>query len=128
MTNVELLIQALVGPAQDVENMLQQLLLDRTIDNAVGVQLDQIGDIVGQLRLGLDDDTYRQYLRARVAANRSEGHFEDLISVASLILNNTSYTVVTSNEGTATVRVFVGAAALTDAIGDVIYTFEYASK
>lgn len=128
MTNVEKLIAALAGPAQDVENMLQQLLLQRAIDTAVGVQLDQLGVIVGQARLGLDDDTYRQFLRARIAANKSEGHFEDLIDVAALILNDTVHTVQTTDEGTATVRVLVGAAALPDSTGVVIFQFEFASK
>lgn len=127
-TNIEKLISVLAGPAQDVENAFQQLLINRTIDNAVGAQEDLIGKLVGQPRLGLDDETYRNYLRARVVANHSQGHFEDLISVATLILNNSGYTVAVTNEGTGTIRIFIGALALADAIGNVIYSFEFAAK
>lgn len=127
-TNIEKLIMVLAGPAQDIENAFQQLLLNRTIDTAVGAQLDIIGKVVGQARLGLGDDTYRQYLRARVASNHSQGHFEDLISVATLILNDTGYLVQVQNEGTATVRVLVSQKLLADAVGQVIYTFLLATK
>ena len=39
----------------------------------MGVQLDVIGRIVGQARLGADDPTYRLYLKGRIAALRSNG-------------------------------------------------------
>lgn len=47
-----------------------------------------IGRVVGQDRLGLSDDDYRSYVRARVAAHRSTGTFEDLIKVVSLVMLN----------------------------------------
>lgn len=127
-TNIEKLIAVLTGSAQDIENALQQLLVNRTIDNAVGAQEDIIGKLVGQLRLGLDDNTYRNYLRAKVKSNHSQGHFEDLISVTKLILNNTSYTITVQNEGTATVRVLIAGLSLTDAIGNVIFSFLTSAK
>lgn len=80
-------IDEVLGPQlQDLEDSLQSLagLLD--IDNSVGVQLDNIGRIVGQLRFGLDDATYRIYLKARIRANLSTGTPEDLYSVFLALL------------------------------------------
>lgn len=88
MNNITKLIVALMSPVQDAENALQQLLTQRSIDTAVGAQLDQIGTIVGQARGGLVDDDYRRYCRARIAANRSTGSVEDAIKIANLVIND----------------------------------------
>lgn len=85
--NITLLLTALCGPVQDVENALAQLYAQRALDVAVGAQLDVLGKIVGQDRNGLSDDDYRRYIRARIAAHRSGGVPEDVLRVASLILN-----------------------------------------
>lgn len=84
--NISKLLNALMASVQDVENALQQLLTQRTIDTATGVQLDVVGRIVGQTRDGLADADYRRYIRARIAAHRSNGVPEDLIRVAALVL------------------------------------------
>lgn len=123
MTNVQKLVAAIVQPAQDVENALQQMLLQRWIDSAVGVQLDQIGEIVGQARLGMDDDDYRRLCRARILTNRSDGRFETLIAIALLVLNEVGVVVTVTNEGTATVRVFANQVVTTDAVGELLASF-----
>ncbi len=66
---------------QDLENSAQSLLTLLDITNSVGPQLDVIGRIVGQPRLGASDATYRLYLFARVVANKSTSTVEDLYSV-----------------------------------------------
>lgn len=85
--NITLLITALCGAVQDVENALAQLYSQRALDVAIGTQLDVLGKIVGQARDGLSDDDYRRYIRARIAANRSGGVPEDVLRVASLVLD-----------------------------------------
>lgn len=67
---------------QDLENAAWRCATERSVDTAIGAQLDQIGVIVGQPRLGLDDEDYRPLIRARVLANRSEGTVGDLYAVA----------------------------------------------
>jgi hypothetical protein len=67
--------------AQDLEDALQSLFNVYDIDNVGGVQLDVIGTIIGQPRLGVDDATYRLYLKTRIMANRSTGTPEDLYKV-----------------------------------------------
>ncbi len=62
------------------------------LDTAVGVQLDTIGQVVGQIRTVrfqpsngispiLDDDTYRLLLRAKIAQNSWDGKVESLYAI-----------------------------------------------
>ena len=85
-TNVEKLIRALVAPFQPLEDTLQQLLTERTVETAVGVQLDALGSLVGVGRGGLDDDTYRRYIRAQITINKSDGLIEEMLTVADLLV------------------------------------------
>ncbi len=80
------LLRILVAPYQDRENAQQQLLL-RAVTTSTGLTLTYFGALVGQPRNGiLDDDTFRSYVLARVAANRSTMVGEDLINVLRLIM------------------------------------------
>ncbi len=85
-TNIKKFLTALLVPAQDLENALQQLFTERGIDVAVGTQLDIIGKLVGQSRNGLDDDTYRRYVRARISTHRSAGTMSDVLKVSDLVI------------------------------------------
>lgn len=49
-TNLPALLEALVTRLEDTDIVLEGLLLERTIDTAEGVWLDQVGDIVGYAR------------------------------------------------------------------------------
>ncbi len=105
--NIRKFLTALVGPVQSLEEALQQLLSERSIDTAIGEQLDQIGRIVNQERAGLDDETYRNYLRARISVNSSDGTVEDLIKVIDLVVYSDAgvYTLETQSVATVVVRV-----------------------
>lgn len=76
-----------VDQIQLLENALWQLATLRTIDTGEGIQLDGIGDIVGQERQGLSDADYKPLLRARIKANNSEGTGPDILAVADAALN-----------------------------------------
>lgn len=78
---------------QAVENMWLELMLAQSPDYAAGAVLDQIGRKVGQARFGFDDDTYRALVRARIAANKSQGKGEDLIAVIEAALPETEFTL-----------------------------------
>jgi hypothetical protein len=82
------LVTALARPSQNLEDAAWDLLTMRSIDNAEGVQLDQLGEIVQQRRDGLTDDEYRPCLRARVAVNNSDGTLRDLYKVTRLFLSD----------------------------------------
>jgi hypothetical protein len=71
-----------LGPQfQDLEDAGQTLLTLLDIDDSEGVQLDTIGRVIGQPRNGVNDETYRLYLSARVLANKSTGTVDDIFKV-----------------------------------------------
>lgn len=70
---------------QDIEDAFQSLLGMPSINDSIGDQLDNLGRWVGQPRGGVDDATYRLYLRARIVANKSGGKSEDIYRVFSLL-------------------------------------------
>ncbi|MCK5610309.1 DUF2612 domain-containing protein [Candidatus Pacearchaeota archaeon] len=70
---------------QELENSSFQLFSRLSIDISEGVQLDNIGTIVGQPRNALDDVTYRLFLRAKIGQNTSEGEIEKVLDIWRLI-------------------------------------------
>lgn len=87
--NLRALLTVWCGPIQAFEDVLYQVLTQRTVDLAVGVQLDMLGVIVGQPRGGLVDDDYRRYIRARIRTNRTSGTINQILAIARLIVNDT---------------------------------------
>lgn len=84
-TKLQSLITALYGTqVQEIEDAVYGLTGRLDIDTASGIQLDGIGSIVGQSRLGLDDFFYRIFLKARIGKNVSEGDIERILSVWKL--------------------------------------------
>jgi hypothetical protein len=107
-TNVEKLVRVLVTPFQDLEDTLQQLLTERNVNTAVGVQLTAIGKLVGRDRNGVtDDDEFRREVRAQIATNKSDGTTEDLITVADLLIFDDNAVIIVQNTGVASVEVTV---------------------
>lgn len=126
--NVQNLIVALTTGLQDVENAFWQLLVERTIDDAIGTHLALLGRIVGQPNVaGADDDTYRRYIRARIATNKSKGTREDLITVARLVLDDAAVRVAISREGPGTLRMLLADTAVDDDIAALVLSFCTAS-
>lgn len=78
----EAIVAAVVRPFNELESDAFALHLQRiTIDDSEGAQLDGIGSIVGLVRGGRNDVSYRAALRAEIAAHASHGRTDDLISV-----------------------------------------------
>lgn len=121
--NIETFLTALVKPVQGIEDGLWQLLTERGIDNSVGAQLDRIGRIVNQDRLGLDDETYSRYLRARITVNRSNGLVGDLILVTELILNQPSALIVVAQQFPASVAVKIFDDPVDDDLANTLISF-----
>jgi hypothetical protein len=87
---IEALLNANSVAVQSVEDALWSLQTMRLpISVATGLQLDGIGDIVGQPRIDLmNDANYLLWLQARLLANNSVGAPETLISIAKFITEN----------------------------------------
>jgi hypothetical protein len=80
------LAEDVMGPQfQAVEDAANQLGGLADIATRVGVQLDTIGNIVGQLRAGLIDSVYRLYLSARIKANKSSGTNAQLYEIITVL-------------------------------------------
>lgn len=118
--NITKLLTATIGPIQDIETALSQLLVDRAIDTAIGTQLDVIGRIVGQPRDGHDDDLYRRIVRARIASNRSAGVVEDILRVTDLVIYDDAAEFTLTREGTASYTVRVDGVAVTSDMADIL--------
>lgn len=88
--NLAALLNDLNAQTQELETALQDLFTQRSIDTAFGAQLDVLGKILGQARGGFDDDTYRQYLRARMLLNISSASTEDIYGIFRALIDDTA--------------------------------------
>jgi hypothetical protein len=80
------LLSSYLRRVQELEDAIFDVLVKRLIDNAIGYQLAAIGRIVGQTNEGgWDDDTFRLFIKARIRANQSNGHGDDVIDVLNLV-------------------------------------------
>lgn len=78
-TNLLELVGLFADRYQGLENVNCDLLTRRFIDGAQGVQLDELGEIVGEPRLNRDDFVYREAIRIRIILNRAGGEPEAII-------------------------------------------------
>lgn len=94
--NIEKVLEIGLDLLQDAETIAHSLYENRTIENAVGVQLDGVGAIVGQPRNGLDDSFYRTQIKAKIAENNSEGTREEIINLAKLLVEDATIQILES--------------------------------
>lgn len=121
-------IAASVDQIQDLEVAAHDVLTERTIDNAVGEQLNVLGRIVGQARGGLSDADYRRHIRARIRTNRSKGTMEDLITVTRLVIGDDTVDVIPAESDYNTVIVETSGTLLTDSTAEIVSTFLHQAK
>lgn len=103
---MEGLVAAHVVQAQELEDVFIDLLLLLALDNAEGAQLDGVGRIVGELRLGRDDTDYRAAISGRIRINRQHSTIEDVITAMLLTLDK-PYEL--TEQGNASIRVRLAA-------------------
>lgn len=86
LTNLQKVIKAIVSQAQDAENVNNELFSERWLSLAVGVQLDELGIILGVYRNdGESDEDYRERLQFQIFINSSVGSPEDAINILSFL-------------------------------------------
>lgn len=84
-TNLKNLITALVNPIQEIEDALTDMNVLRQLAIATGINLDNLGKIIGLERTPGDSDAvYRNKLYAEVKVNTSEGQPEQAIQTYQL--------------------------------------------
>lgn len=86
------LLASYVRQIQDFEDAAWDVRTARFFDNADLVRLKVLGKIVGQVYRGEDLATYKRFVQARIAINRSNGWSSDIIAVAVLILDGIDLT------------------------------------
>lgn len=77
--NLKNLVRLSARRTQALEEVLWDLLRLRNTPLAVGEQLDRLGRIVGERRLGRSDSDYRSGIILRITLNRSSGDPETII-------------------------------------------------
>jgi len=82
MSNIENLITSLFGnQVQSLEDAMRTMLFRLDIDRMADSMLDLIGEIVGQDRLGYNDEFYRALIKTKIGANVSQGGIEEVLTV-----------------------------------------------
>lgn len=85
--NLKGLLAGIVTPLQDLENQNFLVYVNRHIHTAAGAQLDGIGEIVGELRQGANDASYRRAIQARIAINNGGGEPESIIAAIRAMMD-----------------------------------------
>lgn len=90
-TNINKLINSTIIDRFNSLEAIAPILYNRlNIDASSGMQLDKIGTIVGQDRLGHDDVQYRMLLKAKIGTNNSRATIETIVSIWK-IMTQASY-------------------------------------
>lgn len=97
-------LQIYLEEFQEIEDTLVEILSQRNLDNAIGTQLDGIGDIVGRRRDGLSDTEYRKFLKVQQLLNSSEGQYTTILKLWRILTGSDSATI--SEEFPAGVSLF----------------------
>lgn len=86
---IEGLLEAVVKPLQELEDLFLALGTERWIDSAIGAQLDVVGKIVGALRdVGQNDEDYRLAIKAQIIMNLNQGTPEEIIAAAKFFIGS----------------------------------------
>jgi len=88
LPNIAALINAYTEQTQDDEDVFWDLLLERALSTAIGAQLDGLGEIVGEERLGRSDDDYRLAITARIKRNVMSGTGDEILEILALLTDN----------------------------------------
>jgi len=85
---VSAVITALVEQLQELDNEYISLSINRWLNNAEGVQLDGIGDIIGELREGWSDADYLNALKTRIVILLGNGTTNDIIQLVTEFIDD----------------------------------------
>jgi hypothetical protein len=78
-------LTALGAQLQELESAYWTILLKMYLDAAEGVNLDVLGRIVGETRVGREDDDYRIAIRARIKMNQCSGTIPQLLEILNIL-------------------------------------------
>jgi len=84
-------LKSLAVQLQELEIVYIQLYLLRTLDYATGVQLDGLGDIVGELRESRTDTDYRAAIASKVLINKSSASIPEILTIFTSVQDRLYY-------------------------------------
>lgn len=87
--NIEAVLTSYLEQTNDLEDVYESLLNERSISTAVGSQLDLLGALVNEPRLGRSDSVYRLAILTRIGINNSEGTPNQILSLLKNITGAT---------------------------------------
>lgn len=120
-SNDEQQLRVLLAPVAEFLATARAVRDGLSIDTAVGAQLTALGKLVGRPRAGItDDDVYRRYVRAQIAANKSDGLNRDILTIARLVIDDPAVDLTLRREGIATYVLAVDGIALPDTVAAVL--------
>ncbi len=79
--NFTKLVNVLVAPFQEIEDVAWDLGTLCDLDNSFGVQLDRLGDIFNVSRAGRNDDQFRLAIQIRIFERSTSGTPDELMTV-----------------------------------------------
>lgn len=81
---IEGLLKVYLGKIQTLENEFWLVINGRSIDTAIGAQLDKVGALVLETRDGRADADYREAIRLKVLILRSTGRVVDVLRIINI--------------------------------------------
>ncbi|MDB4311870.1 DUF2612 domain-containing protein [bacterium] len=79
LPNINKMVKVFAEEVQEIENEVIKLTTLRTLEEATGQQLDDIGEVLGVPRVAAEDEVYRNLLKIRNARQTSSGHADGVI-------------------------------------------------
>ena len=78
-------IGPIIDQIQDLEDAFFEVLQERSLETAIGEQLDLLGTVIGLARAGRTDDQYRTALKVQIQVNLSQGEPNRILDVVESI-------------------------------------------
>lgn len=89
--NINKILTSYMESVNSAEGMWYELLNERSLEKAVGVQLDIIGKLVILRRTaGLSDEDYRRELQSKIGTNNAEGTGNEVLEFVKNITESSS--------------------------------------
>jgi hypothetical protein len=116
--NINALLTILIEQLQSFENVMIEVLRNRWIDTAVGVQLDGLGQNLGVERKGRNDEDYRNALYLQIGINTSNSTALSIIDIVGIITN--SSIVELTEYFPACIDIYIDGSNINDDIANMI--------
>lgn len=121
--NLQKILEIYLDRYQEIEELVFLMFLARSVNDATGQQLDEVGDIVGIKRPGgLADEPFRAKIFVKIGQNVSEGDPERIIDVARILTGSAYVNLLDLGSGSIELMVtedFPDQAAINEAYKDL---------